>query len=193
MDKNTFSVSDSLKTIETAINETKTSKTGASFYYILWGLLLIFNFIIHFLIILKPELNGTLLDKFNWVIFPIGGFLSYLNKNKDKKNETFVPQLEKVYFFGFTGFAFVYAVLNFASSYLTFPITIMFFPLTIGFTVYVVGGISRHKLSIIGGIISMLLSAVSILSIIEIQYLLASIACITSCIIPGISMRKSNV
>jgi lipopolysaccharide export LptBFGC system permease protein LptF len=119
--------------------------------------------------------------------------LSYINKSKDQKEESYVPQLEKVYLFAFTGFAFMYAVLTFASNYLSSSIAIMFFPLIIGSTVYVVGGISKHKISIFGGILSMLLTVVSILSEIEIQFFMASLACIASCIIPGITMRKSNV
>jgi len=193
MDKNTFSATDSLKTIEAAIIEAKSSKTGASFYYILWGIILFIYFIIHTIIILKSELRGTIIDTFNWVLFPIGGLLSYINKSKDQKEESYVPQLEKVYLFAFTGFAFMYAVLTFASNYLSSSIAIMFFPLIIGSTVYVVGGISKHKISIFGGILSMLLTVVSILSEIEIQFFMASLACIASCIIPGITMRKSNV
>jgi|694.fasta_scaffold40335_7 hypothetical protein len=193
MDKNTFSATDSLKTIEAAIIEAKSSKTGASFYYILWGIILFIYFIVHTIIILKPELRGTIIDTFNWVLFPIGGLLSYINKSKDQKEESYVPQLEKVYLFAFTGFAFMYAVLTFASNYLSSSIAIMFFPLIIGSTVYVVGGISKHKISIFGGILSMLLTVVSILSEIEIQFFMASLACIASCIIPGITMRKSNV
>jgi hypothetical protein len=193
MDKNTFSATDSLKTIEAAIIEAKSSKTGASFYYILWGIILFIYFIVHTIIILKPELRGTIIDTFNWVLFPIGGLLSYINKSKYQKEESYVPQLEKVYLFAFTGFAFMYAVLTFASNYLSSSIAIMFFPLIIGSTVYVVGGISKHKISIFGGILSMLLTVVSILSEIEIQFFMASLACIASCIIPGITMRKSNV
>jgi hypothetical protein len=193
MDKNTFSATDSLKTIEAAIIEAKSSKTGASFYYILWGIILFIYFIVHTIIILKPELRGTIIDTFNWVLFPIGGLLSYINKSKDQKEESYVPQLEKVYLFAFTGFAFMYAVLTFASNYLSSSIAIMFFPLIIGSTVYVVGGISKHKISIFGWILSMLLTVVSILSEIEIQFFMASLACIASCIIPGITMRKSNV
>jgi len=193
MDKNTFSATDSLKTIEAAIIEAKSSKTGASFYYILWGIILFIYFIVHTIIILIPELRGTIIDTFNWVLFPIGGLLSYINKSKDQKEESYVPQLEKVYLFAFTGFAFMYAVLTFASNYLSSSIAIMFFPLIIGSTVYVVGGISKHKISIFGGILSMLLTVVSILSEIEIQFFMASLACIASCIIPGITMRKSNV
>ena len=193
MDENKFNVTDSLKTIEAAIIEAKSSKTGASFYYILWGIILFIYFIVHTIIILKPELRGTIIDTFNWVLFPIGGLLSYINKSKDQKEESYVPQLEKVYLFAFTGFAFMYAVLTFASNYLSSSIAIMFFPLIIGSTVYVVGGISKHKISIFGGILSMLLTVVSILSEIEIQFFMASLACIASCIIPGITMRKSNV
>lgn len=193
MDKTTFNASDSIKTIEAAINEAKTLKTGASFYYILWGFILFIYFLIHSLIILIPESRGSIMETFNWVLFPIGGLLSFLNKAKDRKVETYVPQLEKVYLFAFTGFAFMYGILTFASSYLSSSIAIMFFPLIIGSTVYIVGGISRHRISMIGGILSMLLTVISILSIIEIQYLIASLACISTCIIPGITMRKSNV
>lgn len=193
MGKNTFSTTDSLRTIEAAIIEAKSSKTGASFYYILWGLILSIYFIFHFLIIINPDLKGTIIDTFNWVLFPIGGLLSFFNKSKDQRTETNVPQLERVYLFAFTGFAFMYAVLNFASTYLSSSLAIMLFPLIIGSTVYVVGGISRHKISICSGILSMLLTVLSVLSKIEIQFLIASIACILSCIIPGITMRKSNV
>ena len=193
MDKNSFIAENSLRTIEAAINEAKKSKTGASFYFIVWGLILLINYTLHYLIIIKPILKGTIIDTFIWLIFPIGGLLSYLNKSKDKKKETYVPHLEIVYLFAFTGFAFIYGILSFASTFLSSSISIMFFPLIIGSTVYIVGGISKHKPSIIGGIISMLLSVVSILSIIEIQYLMAALSCIFACIIPGITMKKSNV
>lgn len=193
MDKNTFNAIDSLKTIEAAINETKTTKTGAVFYYLLWGSILCCYFLIQFFISMKATLSGSFLYSFSWILFPIGGLFSYLNKRKDEKNETYVPQLEKVYFFGFTGFALMYAIITFASTFLSLPLSIIFFPLISGLTVFVIGGISKHNTSIFGGIISMLLSIISILSNVEIAYLLASIACITSFIIPGITMRKSNV
>ena len=193
MNKNTFNVIDSLKTIETAINETKTTKTGAAFYYVLWGSILCCYFLIQFFIGIELTFSGSFLFSFNWILFPIGGLFSYLNKRKDEKNETYVPQLEKVYFFGFTGFAIMYAIFTFASTLFSLPLSIIFFPLISGLTVFVIGGISKHNISIFCGIFSMLLSIISILSNSEIAYLLASIACITSFIIPGITMRKSNV
>ncbi len=193
MDENKFNATDSLKTIEAAINEAKTTKTGAAFYYNLWGTILCCYFLIQFFISLKPNLSGSFLNSFSWILFPIGGILSYINKRRDEKNETYVPQLEKVYFFGFTGFAIMYGIFTFASTFLSLPLSIIFFPLISGLTVFVIGGISKHNISIFGGIFSMLLSIFSILSNVEIAYLFASIACITSFIIPGITMRKSNV
>ncbi|MFM1947379.1 MAG: hypothetical protein RL207_1662 [Bacteroidota bacterium] len=193
MGENKFNATESLKTIEAAIQQTKNSKTGAAFYYTLWGSVLCCYFLIQFFIVIKPTLNESAVNSYNWILFPIGGIFSYLNKRKDVEKETFVPQLEKVYFFGFTGFAIMYGIFTFSSTFLFLPLSIIFFPLISGLTVFTIGGISNHKTSIFGGLISMLLSIVSIFSIIEIEYLLASIACITSFIIPGITMRKSNV
>ena len=193
MNKNEFTASDSFKTIENAINDVKAHKTGASFYYVSWGLILFIYFFIQAWIASKPELKGTIIDNFSWVLFPIGGLISYLNKNKDQKEETYVPFLEKVYFFAFTGLACIYGVMTFASTCFSSNLVIILFPLMIGSTVYIVGGITKHKISIIGGIVGMLLSIISILSSPEIQYLMAALACISACIIPGITMRKGNV
>ena len=193
MNNNEFSASDSLKTIENAINDAKSQKTGASFYYVVWGLILFIYFAVHAWIASNPKLEGTIIDNFSWILFPIGGIISYLNKSKDQKEETYVSFLEKVYFFAFTGLAVMYAVLTFASTYLSLPLVIILFPLMIGSTVYIVGGITKHKISIIGGGVGMLLSLISIFSSPEIQYLMAAIACVSACIIPGFTMRKANV
>ena len=193
MNKKEFTAIDSFKTIENAINDAKAQKTGASFYYVVWGLILFIYFSVHTWIALKPELKGTILDNFSWLLFPIGGLMSYLNKNKDQKEETYASFLEKVYFFAFTGLACIYGVLTFASTCFSSNLVVMLFPLIMGSTVYIVGGITKHKISIIGGLVAMVLSIISILSSHEIQYLMAALACVFACIIPGITMRKANV
>jgi hypothetical protein len=193
MDTSKFNTVDSLKTIEAAFNETKTAKTGASFYYILWGIVLFLYFSLQFTISKNPVLKGSLLHTFSWVLFPIGGIFSYLNKSKEQEKESYVPFFERVYFWAFTAFACLYGVLTFASAYLSSPLMIMLFPSIIGATVYTVGGITKHKASIIGGIIGIVFSFLSVLSATDFQYLIAALACISTCIIPGISMRKSNV
>ena len=191
MDKSKFNTVDSLKTIEAAFNETKATKTGASFYYVLWGTVLFLYFFLQFTISKTPDLKDSLLHTFSWILFPIGGILSLLNKSKEE--ESYVPFFEKVYFWAFTAFACMYAVLTFASLYLSSSLMIMLFPLIIGSTVYIIGGITKHKTSIIGGVIGILFSLFSVLSATDFQYLIAALTCISTCIVPGISMRNSNV
>jgi hypothetical protein len=191
METSDFNVADSLRTIETAFNETRNTKSGAHFYYILWGTVLFLYFIIHFIVLKNPGLKGSFLDIFSWVLFPIGGILSMFKKGKEQ--ERFVPFFERVYFWAFTAFACMYGVLTLISITKSSSLMIMLFPLIIGSTVYLVGGITKHKTSIFCGVLGILFSLISVYSEIDFQYLIAALACISTCIIPGISMRKSNV
>ena len=193
MENISFSPADSLKTIQEAINETRSVKTGASFYYILWGAVLFVYFALSFLSIEIPSLKGSIIDSYNWLVFPIGGLLSALNKNKDKEKETTVPHFEKIYFFAFTGFAMTYGIATLASIFLIPNLSIIMFPVLLGATVYTVGGITKHQPSIIGGIIGMTLSGISILSNLEVQILCAALAAISSSFIPGILMKNKHV
>lgn len=191
MDTEKFNTTDSIRTIEEAINEVKTTKSDASFYYILWGSILLIYFLLHYYINKMPDLKSTYLNSFSWLLFPLGGLLSFFNKSKETEN--YVPLFERVYFWSFTAFACLYGVLTFASTYFSSSLSIMLFPLIIGSIVYIVGGITKHTPSIIGGVIGIVFSLFSIMSTTEIQYLIASLTCLSTCIIPGITMRKSNV
>ncbi len=193
MESSNFTVSESLKTIEAAVSETKTAKTGAYYYYLLWGGILFSYYFSFYLCTQFSALRGTLFQSFVWLVFPIGGILSYRRQGKEQVIETHVPFLERVYFWAFTGFACMVAILSVASAYLSSSILVMLFPLIIGSTVYTVGGITKHTISIVGGIFGIVLSLFSILSSMENQYLIAAISCIATCILPGISMRKSHV
>lgn len=193
MENKIFNPADSLKTIEEAINETRKVKTGASFYYILWGAVLFVYFALPLLSIVIPNLKGSIIDSFNWLIFPIGGLLSALNKNKDKRKETNIPHFEKIYFFAFTGFAMTYGITTLATMYLFPKLSIILFPVLIGATVYSVGGITKHQPSIVGGVVGMALSGISIFSNLEVQFLCAALAAISSCFIPGLLMKNRNV
>lgn len=85
METSDFNVADSLRTIETAFNETRNTKSGAHFYYILWGTVLFLYFIIHFIVLKNSGLKGSFLDIFSWVLFPIGGVLSMFKRERNKK------------------------------------------------------------------------------------------------------------
>lgn len=188
-----FKPSDSIKTIENALNQTRLAKTGASYYYVLWGALLFIHYLLLFLITKFPDFKSGLLITIIWSVFPIGGLLSYLRGKKEEKTEKVVPLYEKVYLYAFGGFALAYGIIFIASSIQQSSLFISLFPLLLGFTVFVVGGITKHKVSLIGGVLAIILSGISLNTSLEFQYLLASLASLITCLLPGLLMKNRNV
>ena len=193
MENESFTADESLKTIEEALNQTRGTKTGASFYYILWGAVFFIYYFIQFLTLKIPALIDSGLNSFNWVVFPIGGLLSILNKRKDERTEIYISHFEKIYFWGFTGFAMLYGIVFSVSIFSLSNLAIVLYPALLGVTVYTVGGITKHWPSVYGGILGLVFTLISMRSDLEFQYLCASLASIFCCLIPGILMRKSNV
>ncbi len=183
----------SIKTIEQAIQEAKIEKTDAYFYYILWGVLLFMYFFLGYLINANLISNNYFFGNYSWILFPIGGILSLLQKKKNKEAELkVVSNHEKVYLFAFTGFAMLYAFTLIHSLYIMYNYSIIIFPLLLGVTVYIVGGITKNIFSIIAGILSAICSVVSMYSSKEMHYLMAAIAVFIACIISGIIMKRKN-
>lgn len=193
METPNFNPNESLKTIETALKQARSEKTGARYYYLVWGFLLAIHFFLQYIITHYPEINGGVLQTLVWLVFPVGGLLSYLRSRKDDQNEKVVPLYEKIYQYAFSGFALAYAVMFFASA-VRQPLFINpLFALLLGLTVFVVGGITKRRPSMIGGIIGIICAAVSINVSLELQYLLSAIAAIAVCVMPGFLMKNSNV
>jgi hypothetical protein len=191
--KSTVTPQESLKNIGKILNETQSVRTGAAFYYKLWGLILFIYFLSNFFICTLSQLHLSTLQSWNWIVFPIGGIASMFNKNKDQKKETAISHYERVYFFAFTSFAMSYGLATIASFYLNKNLSLVLFPMLLGITVYLVGGITKHKASIIGGLCGVMISVFSIFSSIELQYLFAAIASLSSSFIPGILMKNKHV
>ncbi len=188
-----FNPSDSIKTIEEALKQAKSEKTGASFYYLLWGTILLFHYLLLFLVTQFPDLKGSFLETVIWSVFPVGGLLSYLRSKKDKKDEKVLSRYEKVYLYAFGGFALAYGTIFIASIFQESGLPVTLFPLLLGFTVFVAGGITKHKASMVGGILGVICTGISMNVPMEIQYLLAALSSLVACIIPGFLMKNSNV
>ncbi len=193
METSNFNPSDSIKTIEEALKQAKSEKTGASFYYLLWGTILLIHYLLLFLVTQFPDLKGNFLETVIWSVFPIGGLLSYLRSKKDTKNEKMLSHYEKVYLYAFGGFALAYGTIFIASVFTNSSLHIALYPLLLGFTVFVVGGITKHKASLIGGVLGVICTGISLNVSIETQYLLAALSSLVSCVIPGFLMKNSNV
>ncbi len=190
---NDFNIAQSIQTIDAALQHTRVQKTDASFYYILWGIVLAVYFGLHFFSMhFFPE-GGKVLSDFSWIVFPLGGILSGINKRRDNQLESAVGPLEKVYFWSFIGFASVYGIVTAVSIVMFNTLSLALFPLFLGSTVFIVGGISKHYAAVVLGGLSMLLAFVTLTSDLKAQYGLAAVSAVIAAIIPGILMRKADV
>jgi hypothetical protein len=194
MEQNQFNPIDALQTIEASIDDAKTIKTGAAFYYIVWGVVLGTHFSLKALsyYTYNPSVSKMLIF-FSVLVFPLGGILSGLRKKWDKQNEHATSKLERIYFISFIGFAMAYGIM-FVSSYGLDPlISVAYFPLLIGFAVFIVGGITKHWPSIVGATLSMVCCFFNITSHSEDCYWFAAAAALMSLIIPGLLMKNRHV
>lgn len=188
-----MNISDSIKTIEESLATARKTKTGARFYYILWGCILFLYFLIHFLAITYFKNNNETFLNWTWVLFPLGGFGSMINKKTDDKNEIAKSHFDRVYFVVFIALSIMYAIVTFISIRLNQHLIITLFPMLIGSAVFITGGLTKHLPSIIGGALSMTLTVISYNAELNLTYLLAATAALCACIIPGILMKGANV
>ena len=188
-----FYIGQSIHTIEAALQHTRSQKTGASFYYILWGMVLAIYFGLHFLSMHFFSEWSRGVGNFSWIVFPVGGILSGIKKRRDDEKETAVGSLEKVYFWSFVGFASVYGIVTVVSIWMSNSLSLALYPLFLGSTVFMVGGISKHYPSVILGGLSMLLALMTLTNDLECQYGFAAMSSVISAIIPGLLMRKADV
>lgn len=193
METGSFNPNDSIKTIEDALNQAKSENTGAYYYYILWGMLLFIHYLLLFIITHFPDLKSELLTITIWSVFPIGGLISYIRSKKDERTEKQLTYYEKVYLYAFGSFALAYGVIFISSIFQHSNLFVSLFPLLLGMTVFVIGGITKNKISLIGGVLAIVLSGISLNTSIEFQYLLASLASLITCLLPGLVMKNKNV
>lgn len=193
MEAENFTPSDSIKIIEKALSQAKSEKTGAYYYYTLWGALLFIHYLLLFLISRFPDFKGGLLTTIIWSVFPFGGLLSYLRSKKDEKTEKVLSHYEKVYLYAFGGFALAYGIIFISSIIQQSSLFVSLFPLLLGLAVFVVGGITKNKISLISGVLAIIMTAISLNTSIEFQYLVASLASLITCLLPGLLMKKRNV
>ncbi len=193
METNKMSLSDSVNTIQKSLESAKRVKTNASFYYLWWGSILLIYYFSNFLLLSSFKETGNTISQWLWLIFPLGAVGSIFNKKKDDITETAISKSEKIYFYTFTAFAMMFAVTSMYSLITNTLLSLKFLPMMLGTTVYVTGGITKHKPSIFGGVLSASLTIFSLTADTSLNYLFAAIAVVLSCIIPGLLMKNSNV
>ncbi|MFY7937600.1 MAG: hypothetical protein ACOVOQ_09490 [Flavobacterium sp.] len=174
------------------MKQSSKQKTGASNYYIIWGLILFAYYFVQFLNLhFKTTITGLIADN-STLLFPLGGLLSFLQSRKDDKTEMVIPLIEKVYTYGWIAASIGLSVLSFAYfenfiEILCFGVLLIF-----GLVNFIIGGVVGFKPLIIGGFLSMLLCLLSVYCDLEYKFLITAIGVIFTCAIPGIMMKSSK-
>lgn len=197
MENKNLTAEEQLAIIESTLKHSSNQKTGASNYYIIWGTTLSLVFMLQFLNASFPSSTTATLAKYSGSLYALGGLLSFLQSRKDAKKETIVPINEKIYAFSWIGASIGIAVISIGLGQLDnfmqlFCVAIL---LIFGLINFVIGGVTKFKPLLVGGLLSMVLVILIPLSAIENQWLITSIGVMVSCLIPGLMMKftKANV
>lgn len=187
-----LSPNDSISIIEKALSETNKEKTGASYYYILWGTVMTLYFILQYLVLTTSNNYSNTLATIAWLLFPIGGILSFIQSKKTDKTEKIKTLNERVYIFVWGGTGLCLGIMGF-SGYLMQPknyVTMVL--LLFGFASFVTGGVTRFTASIIGGVICVICAGLSFHFSQSTQFLIGALGVFSACVVPGIVMRKTK-
>jgi hypothetical protein len=177
----------SIEIIEQMLAESKKSLYDFSFYFLLWGSLLIPAGIAEFL------LQGS---SYAWVVWPfvgiVGGIISAIHGKMDKKNNGVNTSADRILAFTWGSFGFslifviAYSVYN---NMLPHALILML----AGSATLISGGISKFKPFIWGGII-LGIGAVFCAFVIEPKYqsLVFALCIFLGYVIPGLILRKKE-
>lgn len=189
MSKNILSPEAELSIISKSLRQATNIKTGASKYYIIWGAIL---FIFYVSQSIAFYYKVASINNLSMLLFPIGGIASYIQSKKDDKKETLIPINEKLYSYSWIGASISMGVLCIGNFKNFIEILCIGTLVIFGLINYVIGGVTKFRPLIIGGLVSIIL-AIFIPNIdIAYKYLLTAIGILFSCLIPGILMKKTD-
>lgn len=194
MEQPPLSPNDSISIIEQAIMKAKREKTGAAFYYILWGSILFLYGLINYLVLSFPSNTMKTVLSFSWFLFPVGGLLSFLQTKKTDKIEKVKPINENLYMVVWGGVGLCFAVITIfglMTGHFSFILPTVL--LLLGFASFITGGVTRFRPSIIGGALCIICAGVTMVLPLALQFLIGAIAMLIANVVPGILMKKTMV
>ncbi|HTS43414.1 MAG TPA: hypothetical protein VMH01_03385 [Puia sp.] len=186
MQENEFSPEDSLQLIQSMIDKTKNSVADNSFYFLLWGWLVLAACIIQF--VLKVIVQSPW-HPLAWTLMIVGIIASALhgmNENKSRKVKTYIGELLDYLwlsiFLSFLLLGFIFARLGWQNCY-------SFYMVMYAIGSFVTGRALKFSPLVWGAIGSWFLAIVSTFTSYDINILLSGLAIILSYIIPGYLLK----
>lgn len=191
--KDNEKVKSQIEVLQNAMRFSDKVSTTASYYYQLWGSILFVHFFLNLLISIDVTNHTLLLKNISILIFPIGGILSYKKKKYDTRKEVVQSLYERVYFWGFVSFSISYGILFVYTIWSQTNLFYKLYPLFVGTTVAFIGGVIKHKSSILLGFIGCLGAIVSLIkNEQQILLLISSLVSLISIYLPGKLMKHGN-
>lgn len=176
----------SLDIIQNAMSQSRFERTDAYFYLINWGIILFLYFFLHFLggnFDFFRELIG-----FSTILFIIGALISIWHSRKASKKEIVKTANENLFMYtwGGTGLCVGLWMINYKIFDQSLYLALLM--LLFGLAAFITGGVTKFYLSLVGGILTIIISALIPSLNFSYQFLLASIGMVLSCVIPGFAM-----
>jgi hypothetical protein len=181
--KTELSPEKSLEIITQMIEESKQSYKHHSFYFLLWGWLMIAAALGQY-VLLEMENEYHFLP---WMVFSIiGGVVAGIKGSKDKKvHKTFADKVMSFTWFGFVVTMIITLIAVVPSNPNPFVL------LLAGLATFITGGITQFKGFIIGGIIFWIGAIVTFQMDIQTSLLVYSLAMFLGYIVPGYALKRA--
>ena len=189
---------ESLAVIKSMINDSRTNFKEQSFYYLLWGWLVVGSVLVESILF-----NQGI--AFHGIVWPImgmtGGITSgiYGSKNKKKSgHSTYTDRAMKFVWIGFMAYMFIIILMSATGKFGTngWGSSYQLIMGLYGLGTFISGGLLKFKPLIIGGIASFVLVAITVLlpsifNSFNSSLLMLALSIIVSYLIPGYMLKRS--
>jgi hypothetical protein len=179
----------SLEIIQEMIDRAKGNMIDNSIFYLIWGWLVLISSISHY-VLLRLDFSMPWIP---WVILmPLGGIAAWVvgaQQSKKKKNTGYMDRLMSYVWGGFV-VTLIIVLLNGPRMGwdMAYGVLISLY----GLATFISGGLLKFKPLIYGGISAWLIAIISFFMSMEYILLLMALSMITSYLIPGYLLRKSE-
>jgi len=180
---------ESLKLIETMIAQAKRSFHRQSYYFLLWGVLLIaamlFN---HFMVISGSDIGG-----FAWPVIGIGGgILSFLHGTKENSTKAVPTAMDRVIMWLWVAFVVTMLTTMFFGGYSGHAMQIGSIIVLTGLPTFVTGQLMRFRPLIFGGVLFWVLGAASYFTPMSVTVWLYIAAIFFGYLVPGYLLKRQE-
>lgn len=197
MSKTNLPPEHSIEIINQAIGNAKQERTEASYYLLLWGILIFIFFAANFTGYKWLPLYQNQIESLSFLVYPIGGVLSFIHSKRVDKTETVKFFNDRLFMFVWGGVGLCLGVWTLVTQSEALNSYISILILMFGFASFITGGVTGFPPSLAGGVVCIICAAISEIASIEMQFLCGAAGMVSAMIIPGLLLhtkrRKQDV